>query len=260
MGWFVALLVGAWGALIGSGDFGIAIAIFALTGAIVAAKWLTVCLSYRPKRRTLLLVIGESLLVAVVILVVMWTHSKDVRAAIDRNERDEQAKTIEKLRKEAADTHTDLTGGDAYPEVVAQSFVSPMRFLIFNRGKSPLQNVSVSMRRSDPPHQHFDSVFLGVIPVNGNRELPFTISPIINSDAAYVDDRQIDSWIVEISATNGMFEQRMDFRRTKDCEAVWETRSTFIWKLSEPQSVIKRQADFWSLNLTNVCHQSPASS
>ena len=52
----------------------------------------------------------------------------------------------------------------------------------------------------------------------------------------------------------GMFEQRIDFRHTKDCEAVWENRSTFIWKQSEPQSVIKREADFWSLNLTNVCH------
>src|ERR1700683_5336433 len=187
-------------------------------------------------------------------LVAAWTHSKDIQAKKERTDREEQAKTIEKLRKETADLHTDLTGGDAYPEVVAQSSVSPMRFMIFNHGKSPLQNVSVSIRRIDSPHQRCDSVFLGAIPVGGSRDLPFTISPIINSDAAYVGDRQIDSWIVDISATNGMFEQRIDFRRTQDCEAVWETRATFMWTESEPQRVIKREANFWSLNLTNVCH------
>jgi hypothetical protein len=254
VGWFVALLVGVWGALLGTGDFKIAIAILVLTGAIVAAKWGTVCLSYPPKHRTLFLTVGQAFLIAAVLLVAAWTHSKDIQATKERNEREEQVKTIEKLRKETADLHTDLTGGDAYPEVVPQSFVSPMRFRIFNRGKSPLQNVSVSISRIDSPHQHSDSVFLGAIPVGGSRELPFTISPIINADAAYDGGRQIDPWIVDISATNGTFEQRIDFRRTQDCEAVWETRSTFLWKQSEPQNVIKREADFWSLNLTNVCH------
>ena len=83
-----------------------------------------------------------------------------------------------------------------------------MRFKVFNRGKSPLQNISVSISRIDLPHAQSDTVFLGVIPVGGSRDLPFTITPIINANAPYVDDRQIDSWIVEISATNGTFEQR----------------------------------------------------
>lgn len=253
VGWFVALLVGVWGALLGTGDFKTAIVIFVSTGALVAAKWGTVCLRYKRKR-IVSLIIGECLLITAVIFVSAWTHSKDLQAAKERTGREEQAKTIEKLRKEAADMHADLTGGDAYPEVVAQSFVSPMRFRIFDRGKSPLQNVSVSISRLDSPHQRSDSVFLGVIPVGGSRDLPFTISPIINADAPYDGGRQIDTWILDISATNGMFEQRIDFRHTKDCEAVWENRSTFIWKQSEPQSVIKREADFWSLNLTNVCH------
>jgi hypothetical protein len=254
VGWFVALLVGVWGALLGTGDFNVAIATLVLTGAIVSAKWGTVCLSHGPKHRTVSLIIGEFVLIAAVMLVAAWTHSKDIQAKKERANREEQAKTIDTLRKETADLHTDLTGGDAYPEVVAQSFVSPMRFLIFNRGKSPLQNVSVSINRIDAPHQRSESVFLGAIPVGGSRELPFTIIPIINSDSAYDGGRQIDDWIVDISATNGMFEQRMDFRHTQNCEAVWETRSTFLWKQSEPQKIIKREADFWSLNLTNVCH------
>src|ERR1035441_5834593 len=198
VGWFVALLVGVWGTLLGTGDFRFAIATLVLTGAIVAAKWGTVCLSHRPKHRILSLIVGESFLIAAVMLVAAWTHSKDIQAQKERTDREEQAKTIEKLRKETADLHTDLTGGDAYPEVVAQSFVSPMRFMIFNRGKSPLQNVSVAISRIDAPHQRSDSVFLGAIPVGGSRDLPFTISPIINSDSAYDGGRQIDNWIVDI--------------------------------------------------------------
>jgi hypothetical protein len=253
VGWFVALLVGVWGALLGTGDFKTAITIFVLTGALVTAKWATVCLRHNPKR-VALLIVGVCLLITGVISVSTWTHSKALQVAKERSDREEQAQIIEKLRTESADMHADLTGGDAYPEVFAQSFVSPMRFKIFNRGKSPLQNISVSISRIDSPHQQSDSVFLGVIPVGGSRDLPFTITPIINADAPYVDDRQIDSWIVEISATNGTFEQRIDFRHTKGCEAVWETRTTFIWKPNDRQSVIKHETDFWSLNLTSVCH------
>jgi hypothetical protein len=68
VGWFVALRVGVWGALLGTGDFKTAIIIFALTGTLVAAKWATVCLRHSPNR-VALLIVGECLLIAGVISV-----------------------------------------------------------------------------------------------------------------------------------------------------------------------------------------------
>ena len=66
------LLVGVWGALLGTGDFKTGMTIFVLTGALVAAKWATVCLRRNPKR-VALLIAGECLLIAGVVSVSTWT-------------------------------------------------------------------------------------------------------------------------------------------------------------------------------------------
>jgi hypothetical protein len=79
VGWFVALFIGVWGALLGTGDFRIAVAILILTGLIVGLKCATACLNRRPKLR-LLFVIGELVLITAVIWMSRWTHSKDVQA------------------------------------------------------------------------------------------------------------------------------------------------------------------------------------
>src|SRR5258708_4091767 len=138
-----------------------------------------------------------------------------------------QARQKAALSAEAVQLRGDVTGGSSYPDLVIQNAVAPLRFLLWNRGNSPLRDVTVTVERSSFPRSEYQTQYLGAIPAGGSREVPFQINPVLDVQSPYVDRRPIDSWIFNTYAANGHFSQQIQFRRTIECQEDWESRTVY---------------------------------
>jgi hypothetical protein len=86
VGWYVALLIGLWGTLMGTGDYSAANAVFILAATLFCVKWWHVTRGGRGIRRLLSLSIGVLAAFALVYVALHWTSGKAVEAAKQRAE------------------------------------------------------------------------------------------------------------------------------------------------------------------------------
>ena len=86
VGWYVALLIGLWGALMSSGDYGIANAVFILAAALFCIKWGYVTRITLRSRRLLLFIAGTLAAFTLVGIALHWTSGKVMEATKQRKQ------------------------------------------------------------------------------------------------------------------------------------------------------------------------------
>ena len=91
IGWFVALLLGIWGAMIGIGAFVPAYVSLILSLCLCSFKWAHATQILHRKKRVAAFVLGMLVLIGMGVGTAMWTHERRVQAV-------EDAKKLEPLK------------------------------------------------------------------------------------------------------------------------------------------------------------------
>jgi hypothetical protein len=85
VGWWVALLVGIWGILMGTADYVLANILFSLVTLVLVAKWGHATRIHTTRRSTGYFLLGTGVLIVALITVLSWTSGKFREATRQRN-------------------------------------------------------------------------------------------------------------------------------------------------------------------------------
>jgi hypothetical protein len=99
--WFVALLLGVWGVVIGIGAFVAAYVCLGISLLLCAVKWGHSTNIHTPHRRVLAFVVGILLLTGIGIGMAVWTHGRSIAAKLE-SEKLAPISKIPELAKQAA--------------------------------------------------------------------------------------------------------------------------------------------------------------
>src|ERR1700674_2598698 len=113
VGWYVALLVGLWGALMGTRDYDVANVFFVLSGALFCFKWGHITQIHRRTGRLIPFLIGTLVAISLVGMVLHWTSSKIEEAAKQKQQLSKLdlagcGKTLSRVRMALTNTHKSL--------------------------------------------------------------------------------------------------------------------------------------------------------
>lgn len=120
--------------------------------------------------------------------------------------------------KDADELSANVTGGDSFPIVIPESAGLVIPLAIQNNGKSILSGVSVTVRNGTnlarmPP----TTIEVGTLSPGDSsfRDIPITITPLIDEKSQLFEGEQVDIFLAMIHAQNGVYEEELMFKKGK---------------------------------------------
>lgn len=99
VGWYVAVFIGIWGALLGTGDYGLADLFFSIAAVLFLAKWGHASHIQESRRQILKFIVGTAVAVVVTGATVKWTMGKSAKAKAEADQRETEQREINDLKR-----------------------------------------------------------------------------------------------------------------------------------------------------------------
>jgi hypothetical protein len=219
IGWCVAVLIGAWGALIGSGDYTVANAFFVLAAVLSIIQWGKATSLHLPsRRRTVAFVLGCVLAVAVAATVIAWTSGK-AREAEKQKQQLHQLTLIPGLNSSIATLKSDLEKAETGRQV-------DNAYL-----KAKLED---AYKANDDLRQFAPAIM----------QLARTSAELSKKqyDQKVLDDKQLRDFTESVIARIRNLEGEYNFAERQQSQAMWQQRLTRTKPPSPTQEELRKQA------------------
>ena len=110
-----------------------------------------------------------------------------------------------------------ITGGDAFPVVVAQASSPPISFVMHNRGHQPLTGISITVTRWNHDYHRLGIYSIGTLPgvQPSYVDLPFSITPRTDDEWSMDGSERSDHYQLQILTQNGRYTEDIWFKHNR---------------------------------------------